>query len=235
MQIAPTTLIDSWEKLPNIDLSIFKNNDIGVYSFQSITYGLNDWNIFDINTKNLLLDHLKNMINYGILNDVKVFVFGCPRNRKILNIDDNNDETFIDFFQQLGDHIADHDLTICIEPNSKKYGCNYINTIKEAGELVKKINNKNIKMMVDIGNALMEKDNIDDMYLYKDIIYNIDIAQENMQDFVKIKPEHSKFIQTLHKIQYPNKMNLEMLIQNKEEELNVLYKSLHNFIYQGKI
>jgi len=230
VQIAPTTLIDNWEKLPNMDLSTFKNNDIQVYSFQSITYGLNDWNIFDINTKNLLLDHLKKVINYGILNNVKVFVFGCPRNRKILSIDDNNDEIFVDFFKQLGDHIADHDLTICIEPNSKKYGCNYINTIQEAGELVKKINNKNIKMMVDIGNALMEKDTIDDMYLYKDIIHNIDIAQENMQDFVKIKPEHRKFIQTLHKIQYPNKMNLEMLIQNKEEELDVLYKSLYNFI-----
>jgi sugar phosphate isomerase/epimerase len=70
---------------------------------------------------------------------------------------------------------------------------NYINTIKEAGELVTKINNKNIKIMVDIGNAIMENDNINDIYNYKDIIYNIDIAQEKMLDFTHVKKQHKDF------------------------------------------
>lgn len=243
VQIAPTTFIDQWENLSNMDLDVFKNNHINLYSFQSITYGLNDLNIFDPNTYELLLNHLKKVVDYGILNNVRIFVFGCPRNRKILNINhgdnygdnygDNhdNDEIFCKFFNELGDYIGNNKLTICVEPNSKIYGCNYINTIREAGELVKKINHKNIKMMVDIGNAMMENDDIDEIYNYKDIIHNIDVSNENMVDFTQTKKQHKDFIHILKKNNYRNKINLEMLIQKKDEELDILYRSLYNFVF----
>jgi sugar phosphate isomerase/epimerase len=234
VQIAPTTLIDKWDNLADMNLDVFKNNDINVYSFQSITYGLNDLNIFDSNTYDLLLQHLKKVIDYGIKNNISVFVFGCPRNRKILdenNNDSSNDETFCKFFNEVGDYIGDNKLKICIEPNSKLYGCNYINTIKAAGDLVQKINNKNIKMMVDIGNAMMENDDMCDIYKYQDIIYNIDISNEKMLDFTQIKKEHKDFMKILKEIKYNKKINLEMLIQKGEEdELESLYKSFYNLI-----
>jgi sugar phosphate isomerase/epimerase len=178
------------------------------------------------------LEHLKKVIDFGVLNNIKVLVFGCPRNRKILKLDENNDEVFCAFFRKLGEYIGDNELKICIEPNSKQYGCNYINTIKEAGELVTKVKHPNIKMMVDIGNAIMENDNINDIYNYKDIIHNIDVANENMSDFRKTTQSHKDFVQILKEISYKKKINLEMLIQNKnnEEELDILYKSLYNFI-----
>jgi len=233
VQIAPTTLINNCDNLQNISFNDYTDNGINIYSFQSITFGLNNLNIFDKNTSELLLEHLKKVIDIGIQNDVKVFVFGCPRNRKILDLDSisNNNEIFYDFFRKLGDYIGDNKLKICIEPNSKQYGCNYINTIKEAGELVREINHKNIKMMVDIGNASMENDNIDDIYNYKDIIYNIDIAHENMLDFSTTKSYHKDFIKVLKNINYKNKINLEMLIKNEEDELMILYKSLYNYIF----
>ena len=233
IQIAPTTFIDKWENLPGMNLEVFRQNDINVYSFQSITYGLNDLNIFDTTTYELLLSHLKKVIDYGIKNNISIFVFGCPRNRKILNDEFTNDEIFCKFFNELGDYIGDNKLKICIEPNSKSYGCNYINTINEAGDIVKKINNKNIKMMVDIGNAIMERDNIYDIYKYEDIIYNIDISNENMLDFSKTQKEHKHFMKILKEIKYDKKINLEMLIkkENGDEELTILYKSFYNVIF----
>lgn len=230
IQIAPTTLIDKWENLSNMSLDIFSNNSISVYSFQSITYGLNELNIFEETTCDLLFEHLKKVIDYGILHNIKVFVFGCPKNRKILKKNTDNDETFCNFFKKIGNYIGDNELKICIEPNSKKYGCNYINTIKEAGELVKKIDNKNIKMMVDLGNIMMESDNINDIYAYKDIIHNIDISNENMLQFTKLEKQHKDFMKILKEINYKNKINLEMLLQNNDEELYTLIKSLNNFL-----
>jgi sugar phosphate isomerase/epimerase len=234
VQIAPTTLIKDWNDIDNIDLSVFTKNDINVYSFQSITYGLNDLNIFDKNTNNLLLQHLKKVVDCGIKNNIKVLVFGCPRNRKIINDDNhcNNNEIFCDFFRELGEYIGDNKLTICIEPNSKEYGCNYINTIEEAGNLVRKINQKNIKMMVDIGNAIMEKDDLTKMYECKDIIYNIDVANEKMLPFTDISESHKHFKKILKDIDYNKNTNLEMLInsQNDEEELKILVKSIYNYI-----
>lgn len=233
IQIAPTTIISEWDKLKNIDLTVFKNIGLNVYSFQSITYMLNNLNIFNVDTHEKLYTHLTNVIDVSIQNNIKVLVFGCPRNRSILNNDtDYNNNEFIRFFMKVGDYCLNKDITICIEPNTKKYNCNYINTIKEAGDVVEKINKPNIKMMVDIGNVIMENDNLNMMYDYKNIIYNIDVSEENMKPFQNSNQMHEKFKSILVDINYKRSINLEMLIQenSEENELEILNSSLEKFI-----
>jgi sugar phosphate isomerase/epimerase len=233
IQIAPTTLIKSWNDFNNINFDLFTKNDINVYSFQSITFGLND-NIFDVNSTDNLSNHIKKVIDCAIKNKVKVLVFGCPKNRKIIDDKkDQNDEIFISFFKKIGDYIEDNDLHICIENNSKSYGCNYLNSIKEVGEIVNKINHKKIKMMIDIGNVIMEDDNLDYLNDYKELLYNVDIANESMKPFIQDKSEiHNNFITILKQNNYNKKINLEMLLKANGpcEELELLNKSLHNFI-----
>jgi sugar phosphate isomerase/epimerase len=234
IQIAPTTLIDSWDNLDKINLELYAKHSINVYSFQSITYGLTS-NIFDITTRNVLFNHIVNVIDCGIKHNVKILVFGCPKNRSIINVNDTNDENdaiFIDFFRKLGDYIEEKELIICIENNSRQYNCNYLNTIREVGNIVTKIGHKNIKMMVDIGNAIMENDNLNDIYTYENIIYNIDIARENMKPFIEYENSHREFAKILNDINYNKKNNLEMIINatNCVDELDILCKSLHQFI-----
>ena len=232
VQIAPTTLIGSWDNLDNINFDVYTKNNIRVYSFQSLTYGSND-NIFDITTQESLFNHITKVIDAGIKHNVKVFVFGCPKNRKIID-DFGNDEIFIDFFRKIGNYIEkkENDLCICIENNSKQYGCNYLNSISEVGDIVTKIGHKNIKMMADIGNAIMENDDLNDIYKYKNSIYNIDIARENMKPFVEYGSQHKEFVSILKDVNYDKKMNLEMVINatNWEDELDVLCKSLNHFV-----
>jgi sugar phosphate isomerase/epimerase len=233
IQIAPTTLLTDWSNIKDINFDIFKNT-INVYSFQSITYGLNELNIFDETTRDLLFTHITKVIDCAVKNNLEVLVFGCPKNRKIINNaeSENNDETFIDFFTKIGDYIGENKLKICIENNSKLYGCNYLNTINEVGEIVKNINHPNIKMMVDIGNAMMENDDITHLIKYKDIIYNIDIANEKMKPFVTYNQTYKEFVDILKTIHYSKKINLEMLLNadNCVDELNMLTNSLNTFI-----
>jgi sugar phosphate isomerase/epimerase len=233
VQIAPTTLIGSWDNLDDINFELYSKNNINVYSFQSITYGLID-NIFDTKTQETLFNHITKVIDTGIKNNVKVFVFGCPKNRNLIDfIDiDSNNELFIDFFRKIGDYIGENELKICIENNSKQYGCNYLNTISEVGDIVTKIGHKNIKMMVDIGNAIMENDELNDIYKYKNIIYNIDIARENMQPFIEYDSKHKEFVRILNDVNYDKKMNLEMVVNatNYVHELDVLCNSLNHFV-----
>lgn len=141
IQIAPTKLIESWDNLKNIDLSIYKNLNINVYSFQSILYSLNHLNIFDKNTIDALYDHLIKVIDCAEKNNVKILVFGCPKNRQIINENNNNNTIFIDFFKKIGDYIENKEVKICLENNSKKYNCNFINTIDECSYFVRNIIN----------------------------------------------------------------------------------------------
>lgn len=229
IQIAPTTLINNWNDIDKLDLNIFKNIDLNIYSFQSITYGLNNLNIFT-ETKNNLINHIKAVIDCAYKNNIKIIVFGCPKNRYLPENIDDYENIFINFFRELGDYCNNKHIKICLEPNSKKYNCNYLNLIREVGEITKKINNDNIKMMIDIGNIIMENDNLEDIYIYKDIIYNIDISQENMKDFSVPHTLNLDFCNIIKNINYNKKINLEMLINNNENELNILNKSLYNFI-----
>ena len=228
IQIAPTTLIE-WDNLEKLDLSIYKNIGLNVYSFQSITYTLDHLNIFSDDNE-LLAIHLKNVIDCAVKNNVKVLVFGCPKNRKVIDCDKDNNAMFIEFFKRIGEYCQDKDVTICIENNSKKYNCNFINKIDECAELVRKIDNPNIKMMIDIGNAVMEQDTWFYLKKHMDILYNVDIAHEYMKDFSELHESHRVFNFVLNTNNYNYMKNLEMLIKDPENELDILCKSLHNFI-----
>ena len=59
---------------------------------------MNNLNIFS-ETRNELLEHIKKVIDCAIKNNIKVLVFGCPRNRKVLDCTLNNDELFCNFFK----------------------------------------------------------------------------------------------------------------------------------------
>lgn len=228
IQIAPTKLIE-WDNIDKLDLSLYENCGLNVYAFQSITYTLNDLNIFS-STQDKLLKHLKQVIDCAVNNKVQVLVFGCPKNRTVIDVNIDNKSIFIDFFKIIGDYCSNKNIIICLENNSKIYNCNFINTINECAYLVRKINKKNIKMMVDLGNAVMEND---DLYYLKDhidIIYNIDISQQNMTDFVNVHESNSIFNLILKNNNYNKMINLEMLINNDSNELDILCKSLTNFI-----
>ena len=220
VQIAPTTLID-WDNMDYIDFSAY--NGLNIYSFQSITYNLNELNIFSDKIDYLML-HLTKVIDLASKNNIKLLVFGCPKNRLINSPDQIN--IFVQFFRDLGDYCVIKNVVICIEPNSKKYGCNFINTIEEAGNIVRQINNPNIKMMVDIGNVIMENDNLQTMNKFADIIHNIDVSQELMQSFINPHPRHYTFKLELDSINYDKMINLEMC----NIELHDLCTSLDNFI-----
>jgi sugar phosphate isomerase/epimerase len=231
VQIAPTKLIESWDKIETLDLSIYKNLGLNVYSFQSITYTLNNLNIFDKTTREDLYKHLIKIIDCAEKNSIKVIVFGCPINRQVIDKNLNNEETFIKFFKKIGNYLKNKNVKICIENNSKKYKCNFINTIEECSNIVRKINNKNIKMMIDLGNAVMENDNWYYLKQYMDIIYNIDVAHPYMRDYSEIHESNEIFNFVIKNNNYDKMVNLEMLIKDENNELELLCKSLTNFIY----
>ena len=230
IQIAPTKLINSWNELENLDLSIYEKSGLNVNSFQSITYTLNDLNIFHEKTQEELFEHLKKIINYANKKGVKTLVFGCPRNRKVLDEKLDNNEIFIKFFRNIGEYLDGKNVIICLENNSKEYNCNFINTIEECSNLVRKINKDNIKMMVDLGNAVMENDDWYYLRKYMDIIYNIDVAHPYMNDFSELHESNEIFNFVIKNNNYNKMINLEMLIKDENSELDILINSLNNFI-----
>lgn len=240
VQIAPTMFVSSWDELDRMDLSIFTSRNIAIRSFQSITFGLNHLNIFlpSPEPREQLMKHLKCVVRVAVKHDVRRIVFGCPKNRYRLSTsaDAIDIPVFCDFFRQLGEYIQsvagdDNDLTLCIEPNAVAYGCNFLTSIDDAGNMVNRIHHPRIKLMVDVGNALMEKDTLQNMVRHAHNIYNVDIARENMLPFVEIDPYHVEFKRILDSIFYfkSNTGTLEMVL-GPTDPVALMSKSFHQFI-----
>jgi len=232
IEIAPTKYgewIDIFREGLNYEKIIINKFNLNLYSFQSITYNITN-NIFDDNNE-IIMNHIKNVIDVAYNNNVKILVFGSPKNRYISNYDkEYNDTIFISFMNKIGDYIDNRDITICIENNSSKYNCNYLNTIDEVGYIVKKINNKNIKMIVDIGNCIMENDDINNINKYSDYIYHIHVSNPYLKPFINYnKSIYKNLVDILKNINYKNKITLEFLNEGINE-IEILNDSIKNFI-----
>lgn len=222
IEIAPTKYGNWDDILNNNNLSESIDRNINIYSLQSITYKISS-NIFNNSEYNDIKRHLEKVIDFSIRNNVRVLVFGSPNNRKINpNIDLNDsDNIFINLMRELGDYISDNCLKICIENNSKKYNCNYLNTIKEVGEIINKINHKNIKQIVDVGNCIMENDDLNSMIDYQSSIYHIHISSPYMNDILYYnKNVIYNLINILDKINYNKKITLEIANINNVSIIN---------------
>lgn len=229
VQVAPTKLIGNWDNTKKLPILLEDFKDLNICNFQSITFGISD-NIFGtFEERNRLLEHIKRVIDIAkSTKSVRTLVFGCPRNRKIssniITLEEEN--IFIEFFRNLGNYCSDKNITICLEPNSKQYSCNYLNTSTEVVNIVRRINNPNIKMMIDIGSAIMEEDAID--FENINIINNVDISESNMEPFINISEYHYEVRKELTDRGYTRIINLEMLIN--DNEIETLCNSLDNFI-----
>lgn len=225
IEIAPTKF-DTWESLFNS--YSFNCENLHICSFQSIAYGI-DRNLFKDDEQNDLFEHLKKVIDLAASNNVKNLVFGCPKNRYIADPNIDNDKIFVDFLTKVGNYIGERDLIISIENNSKKYNCNYLNTIEQVGSIVTRINHPKIKMMIDIGNCIMEDDILENIKIYKDFINHIHISMPFMKSFKSYnKIEFSKFSNLLKEIYYDKILSLEFL--NNSGDLENLVSSIENFI-----
>jgi len=226
VEIAPSKHIE-WDHLDVLNLDVYTKNNIKPYSFQALLYKLNNLNIFK-NTSDII-QHIKKVIDIACQNNIKILVFGSPINRYINDHTINYEQIATNFFYNIGTYCEDKNITLCIEPNSKKYNCNYLTNIRETEQIIRKINHPNIKMMIDLGNAILENDDLSYINNIVDIIYHIHISQQYMADFTNPHRDNHELKNILRNIQYDKKITLEML-NKSDDELSVLNNSILNFI-----
>jgi hypothetical protein len=141
-----------------------------IYSIQSLLYGI-EGNLRD--SYDIIIKKLNQVFELAKDNNSKILVFGSPKLR--------NNCTIEDFEYLLKNLNIPENIYLCIEPNAKDYGCTICNKLNEVLELIKKVNNPQIKINFDTGNALMENDNIDNVNLIE-YIEHIQVSMPFLKD-----------------------------------------------------
>lgn len=215
-EVAPTKLQGfSWQN----DLKPIISE---VYAIQSISFGLT-FNIFmDMDEA---LRHMKRVVTFARLNGVRRIVFGCPKNRRVpddwIPSETRATEGAVAFFQHVAQMITmskseSNELFLCIENNSKQYGCNFLTTPADVASFVRLVNRPDsIAMMVDVGNCVMEGLGAADIDRCirenADIIKHIHVSEPHMKPLNRdFEDVHTQVAQTLRDVGYNQGVTLEM-------------------------
>ena len=205
------------------DLSNVSDTDIQTYleymkpfkfkfpAMQSLLFGKPELKIFDESRVDTLI-YLKKIIDLAQKLDVKVLVFGSPKNRFVGDMDNQEaQEIAIDFFRELGEYAHSKDRYFCIEPNAKEYGCDFITNTDEAIEIVKAVDSKGFKLHIDSAVIAMNGENIKDA-LTKALPYteHFHISEAFLELITTNKTNHEEFFKILKELKYDKWVSIEM-------------------------
>jgi len=137
------------------------SHDVYISAIQSVFYGTN---IKSFNEIGASIARFIDLINLCKKQNIETIVVGSPTMRV------GNKSQLLSILKEI-DPIA-KSISICVEPNAKKYGGEYYWGLEDIVEDLSRF--KNVNTMLDIGNAIMENKNIFHEYeVYSEYINHI--------------------------------------------------------------
>ncbi len=225
IEIAPTTFVsenpyDNINYAKEIVDEIFNKYGLVISSMQSIWYGKTE-KIFNKEEAKELIGYTKKAIDYAKSIGCHNLVFGCPKNR--IRPDDCTDDDVLYFFKEIGDYAKNNDVIIAIEPNPVIYGTNFINYTKDAFDYVKKIDNNGIKVNIDLGTIIYNKEDLNIIKNNINLVNHIHISEPNLE-IIKERNLHEELKNILKETNYDKYVSIEM---KKTNDINDLIKSIN--------
>ncbi|MEG1862590.1 MAG: sugar phosphate isomerase/epimerase family protein [Oscillospiraceae bacterium] len=220
IEIAPTRLFanpyDNLEVAHQYAIMLKNKYGLKVSSMQSIWYGISK-NIFTSEEeRKFLFDYTKKAILFAGSMGIGNMVFGCPKNRNLPQ--GAKAEVAQEFFSQLGDFAFENGTSLSLEPNPVIYNTNFLNDTKETCEYVKAIDSKGLKVNIDFGTILYNKENPHIIKTYKSVVNHIHLSMPNLE-YVENIPQHETLKKVLDKIDYQGYLSIEMKNQNDVEKV----------------
>lgn len=125
---------------------------VSIAGMQSLLFGIGSANLFaSREDRHVLAGALKRIFERAQSIGVQRLVFGSPANRKRLTFADSERVIAQEFFQAAGQAAEQYGVKLLLEPNSKRYGCNFLNSAREAIEFVSEVGSAGLGVNLDTG------------------------------------------------------------------------------------
>ena len=230
IEIAPTKIFQNPEMITVDEWSLFKsfvaNHGLSIPAMQSLLYDKPHYNIFNKYAEKTI-SHLKKMIDIAKILKIKVLVFGSPRNRNLINISSKEGyRKAITFFEEVAYYAYKNNVVFCIEPNSKLYNCNFINTTLEGVQIVKDVNSNGFGLHLDSAVMSLNNEDIQDS-ISKAIPYmkHFHVSEPFLEPIINKKVDHEKISKILKNKNYDRWVSIEMK-KTESSNLDIIESSL---------
>lgn len=139
----------------------WNRHGIEIVGMQSLLFGTTGLNVFGSrDSREAMVAHMEAICRIGKGVGATRLVFGSPKNRDRGELsDDQTLEIAMPFFQRLGDIAGEHGVMICLEPNPRRYGANFMTTSEETLSVVRQIGHPAIRMQLDTGAMTINAEN----------------------------------------------------------------------------
>ena len=231
LEIAPTRVIpdtpyDEMSEAVRFSNELRERYDLEVSSMQSIWFGMTE-SIFGSETeRGLLIEYTKKAIDFANAIGCGNLVFGCPKNRDIPQGMSLSDSLPIahEFFRMIGDYAVQSGTYIAIEANPPIYNTNFINTTAEAFDLCKELNNPGVKVNIDLGTIIYNKESIKPVYDNITQINHVHISEPYLAPIEK-RQLHIELLSELKRLDYDKYISIEMGNRNDIDKVKntILY------------
>jgi D-psicose/D-tagatose/L-ribulose 3-epimerase len=126
---------------------------IQLTGMQALLFGTDGLNLFGPpESQRAMLRHLEAVCRIGSGLGATRLVFGSPRNRDRGGLgDEEAADIAVRFFRRLGDIAEKEGVSICLEPNPARYGCNFMTSTDETARVVAAVGHPAIRMQLDTG------------------------------------------------------------------------------------
>lgn len=166
VEIAPTAL---WEDPLGVAAAQvqavrdwWEDHGAQVVALQALLFGRPELTIFQAQTaRRATLEYLTGMMDLAAHLGARAMVFGSPKNRLVGELDAREARRIaLEFFGEVGKRAAARDVVLCIEPNPRDYGCDFVNTTAEGLALVQEVGSPGFGLHLDAGALTLNRENI---------------------------------------------------------------------------
>lgn len=197
---------------------------ISIIGMQSLFYGTKGFNIFG-ESYIVMLSYLDIICKTASILGARFLTFGSPKNRDRSGLSDSETlDKALSFFYMAGKIAQNHSVVLCLEPNPKEYGANFLTTTKETYNFVKMLNHPCIKLQLDVGALILNDEKNTVIDICSDMIGHVHISEPQLKPIGTNQDEHLVFSPVIKKIK--SNKTIEMLTADTKDPLKDIEKSL---------
>lgn len=187
-----------------------------ISSMQSIWYGRQE-NLFrSEREREALLQYTKQAILFAECLECKNLVFGCPKNRYL--IEGADAKQAISFFYKIGEYALQHNTVIGMEANPTIYHTNYMNSTKAVVDLMKEVGSRGFQLNLDLGTMIENQENLSVIEDHLEWIHHVHISEPYLKRIISRKI-HLELADLLRHAEYSGYISIEMEQQHDLEEI----------------
>jgi D-psicose/D-tagatose/L-ribulose 3-epimerase len=155
IEIAPTRVWPAPLDVTSAQIDDFRErwaaHGIEIVAMQALLFGRPDLVMFNSEGQRAAtLEYLRWIMAMAARLGAKPLVFGSPKNRQRGNMPMSEaEEIAAKFFAEAGAAAEEEGVLLCIEPNAKEYGCDFLVTTQETLEFLKRVPSEGIGLHLD--------------------------------------------------------------------------------------